>query len=182
MTKMLSNETTEDKNSVIVYFAPDEGADAPEFLLFEEHSVRDPKWSQLASQKGKQFWERTKEKFEHISGDIFAGDRFVRQWKRFHKITVLLNKPIETAVVHERLRVIFRDRSYHHLRWLIVDALLLPFSLLMVPVPGPNLIGYYLLFRVYSHWRSFRSASRCHSGTNRCSSEQSRGRSKQRPA
>jgi hypothetical protein len=43
---------------------------------------------------------------------------------------------------------------------LIVDILLLPLSLLAMPIPGPNLIGYYLLFRVYSHWKAYRSASR----------------------
>ena len=43
---------------------------------------------------------------------------------------------------------------------LIVDILLLPFSLLAMPIPGPKLIGYYLLFRVCSHWKAYRSASR----------------------
>jgi hypothetical protein len=43
---------------------------------------------------------------------------------------------------------------------MLIDAVLLPFTLLMMPVPGPNLIGYYLLFRVYSHWKAYRSASK----------------------
>ena len=52
-----------------------------------------------------------------------------------------------------------RDRSYHHLRWLMIDLVLLPLSLFIAVIPGPNVIGYYLLFRVFSHWMSYRSAS-----------------------
>jgi hypothetical protein len=26
-------------------------------------------------------------------------------------------------------------------------------------LPGPNIFGYYLLFRIYSHWKSYHSAS-----------------------
>lgn len=149
----------EDPHSAVVYFHPKED-DAPEILLFEEDAVRTRKWRRVASDKGRQFWARMRERMEHMMSDVFAPDRFVSRLKGFRKMTVLLNKPIDPAVVRERLRTIFRDRSYHHLRWLIVDVLLLPTSLLLVPLPGPNVIGYYLLYRVYSHYRSFRSASR----------------------
>jgi hypothetical protein len=46
----------------------------------------------------------------------------------------------------------------HHLRWLIVDLLLLTISVVLMFVPGPNLIGYYFLFRVFGHLRSWRGA------------------------
>jgi K+-H+ exchange-related protein len=150
----------EEAPTAVVYFTPEEGADSPELLLFEESQLRDPNWRQRASQSSKQFWARTKIKMERLTADIFASDRFVRRLKGFHRITVLLNKPIDPALVRERLRIILRDRSYHHLRWLIVDGLLLPLSVLIAPIPGPNVIGYYLLFRVYSHWRGFRAASK----------------------
>lgn len=141
----------------IVYFNPKEG-DAPEILLFEEKTVRAGKWRRIASEKSKEWWARTRQKMEHFTSDMFAADRFVHRLKGLKKMTVLLNRPIEPSVVRDRIRSIFRDRSYHHLRWLIVDALLLPVSVLLVPLPGPNLVGYYLIYRVYSHWRSWRSA------------------------
>lgn len=149
----------EEPSNAVVYFNPDEGADAPEILLFDEKSVAIRKWKEKASQTGKRLRERIRERYDHVTADLFAGDRFIHRLKGFGKITVLLNKPIEPALVRERLRAIFRDRSYHHLRWLIVDALLLPLSLVIAPLPGPNVIGYFLLFRVFSHWRTFRSAS-----------------------
>ena len=150
----------EDPYSATVYFSPDEGADAPEILLFEEKPVPRRNWKEKASRTGRQLWERTRYRYEQLAADLFAGDHFIHRLKHFKKITVLLNRPIEPSVVRERLRAIFRDRYYHHMRWLLVDAILLPLSVLIAPLPGPNVIGYYLLFRVVSHWRSFRSASR----------------------
>ena len=101
---------------------------------------------------------RTRQRLEHLASDMFAAERFVYHLKGLRKMTVLLNRPIEPSVVRERIRSIFRDRSYHHLRWLIADTLLLPVSVLRRRCPF-NLVGYYLLFRVYSHWRSWRSAT-----------------------
>jgi hypothetical protein len=148
----------EDGGVSILYLAPEQNE--PELLLFDEGFIIEPNWKQKASEKGRQFFEKAKARYEQVTCDLFAGDRFVRRLERFRKITVLLNQPIDPAVIQNRMKAMMRDRSYHHLRWLIVDVLLLPLSLLAMPIPGPNLIGYYLLFRVYSHWKAYRSASK----------------------
>lgn len=156
---MESELRIEERQSEILYLAPEEGKDSPELLLFNEELLKDSGWKR-ASEKGRQLWERIKERYEQMACEVFAGDRFVRRLRRFKRITILLNKPIEPAIVKARLKQMLRDRSYHHLRWLIVDALLLPLSIFIMPLPGPNILGYYLLFRIYSHWKAFRSASR----------------------
>jgi hypothetical protein len=142
----------------ILYLAPERNE--PELLLFDEGFITEHNWKQKASEKGREFFEKARARYEQVTCDLFAGDRFVRRLQRFRKITVLLNQPIDPAVIQNRMKAMMRDRSYHHLRWLIVDILLLPLSLLAMPIPGPNLIGYYLLFRVYSHWKAYRSASK----------------------
>jgi hypothetical protein len=58
------------------------------------------------------------------------------------------------AVIHQNLRA---DASRHR-RWLGLDTVLLLFSLLLTPVPGPNLMGYYFTFRVVGHFLSIRGA------------------------
>lgn len=148
----------EEQHTAFLYFTAESGG-TPELLFFEENVIREPKWRHIAAAKGRQFRERARARYEQVALEMFASDRFIRKLKKFKKIIVLLNRPIEPAEVRSRLKAMLRDSSYHHLRWLIVDLVLLPFSLLTVPVPGPNLIGYYLLFRVYSHWKSYRSAS-----------------------
>jgi|GEM_PF-7117433 len=130
----------------------------PELLFFEEEMIRDSSWRK-ASEKSRALWERIKARYERIACEAFADDRFLRRLHSFRKITVALNRPIDPADVRVRLKKMLRDRSYHHLRWLIIDLLLLPLSLFIMVLPGPNVIGYYLVFRVFSHWRSYRSAS-----------------------
>ena len=149
----------ENPNFSIVYLAPEEGKNA-ELLFFDERFIAEPSWKKKASEKGKKFFEQAKLRYEQITCDLFASDRFVRRLQKFKKIKVMLNQPIDPAVVRSRVKEMLRDRSYHHLRWLILDLLILPFTLVLMPVPGPNLIGYYLLFRVYSHWKAYRSASK----------------------
>jgi len=157
-TAMQNEVPVNEDLGVVLYFAPDEGEEFPEFLFFPEEIIRESGWKK-ASRKGKQIWNRIRDAYESSAIDLFATDRFVRRLRSFKKVTVFLNKPIEPSLVKKRLRQIFRDRSYHHLRWMIIDALLLPVSLITVPLPGPNVFGYYLMFRVYSHWKSYRSAS-----------------------
>ena len=41
-----------------------------------------------------------------------------------------------------------------HLRWLAINSLGLAVSLILVPVPGPNLVLYYFIFRVVGHYLS----------------------------
>jgi hypothetical protein len=46
----------------------------------------------------------------------------------------------------------------HHLRWLIVDLTLFVASGIFFFVPGPNLVAYYIAFRLVGHLQSWRGA------------------------
>lgn len=155
---MQSEAVVQDPQSAVLYFTPQEGKDSPELLLFEERLIEDPN-RKLTPEKSRTFWSRWRGRYDQFALETFAGDRFIRKLRHLKRITILLNKPIEPVVVKQRLKQMLKDRSYHHLRWLVADALLLPVTLLIMPLPGPNVWGYYLLYRVYSHWKSYRSAS-----------------------
>jgi len=45
-----------------------------------------------------------------------------------------------------------------HLRWLVIDGLLFVISGALVVVPGPNVVAYYLGFRLVGHYFSMRGA------------------------
>ena len=64
------------------------------------------------------------------------------------------------AAIHRGLRA----ESRRHGGWLSLDAVFLLLSLLLVPLPGPNLLGYYFAFRVVGHVLSIRGA---HQGLTR---------------
>ena len=158
MTALQQSEVVSDPLVARLYLSAEEDQRTPELLFFEEEMIHDSSWKK-ASEKGRQLWQRIKERYERVACEAFAGDRFVRRLCSFKRITVVLNRPIDPALVRTKLTQMIRDRSYHHLRWMIIDLLLLPLSLFIMVIPGPNLIGYYLVFRIFSHWQSYRSAS-----------------------
>jgi hypothetical protein len=61
------------------------------------------------------------------------------------------------AAMRTMLEELRRDGD-RHLRWLIVNAVLLVVSGVLAIVPGPNLIAYYFAFRVVGHYLSLRGA------------------------
>jgi len=81
-----------------------------------------------------------------------------------------LRLPETIEVIHpaglpaHRARRIFRrsieDSVRRHRRWLVVDGALLPVSVLLSIVPGPNVLLPYLAWRTLAHWRSQRGGSR----------------------
>jgi hypothetical protein len=158
MTALQQTEVVSDPLVARLYLSAEEDQRTPELLFFEEEIIHDSSWRK-ASEKGRELWQRVKERYERVACEAFAGDRFVRRLRSFKKITVVLNRPIDPVLARTKLKQMIRDRSYHHLRWMIIDLLLLPLSLFIMVIPGPNLIGYYLLFRIFSHWQSYRSAS-----------------------
>jgi hypothetical protein len=63
----------------------------------------------------------------------------------------------ETQATQLLRRSLQRDWERHRF-WMIVDALGGVASLLLILVPGPNIIGYYFLFRIVGHFLSLRGA------------------------
>jgi len=149
---MEQKSPSETQQTAVLYFTEQPG----ELLFYEETFVQ----GESAFHSDGSFWNKTKARFDKFSFEAFAGDRFIRRLRRIRNIKILLGTPIDPQVVRTKLKAMLRDRKYHHLRWLVVDSLLLPLSLLIAPLPGPNLVGYYLLLRAYMHWKAFRSASK----------------------
>jgi hypothetical protein len=44
-----------------------------------------------------------------------------------------------------------KGRSRHHYLWLVLNALVTPLTVLLAPIPGPNIIGYWFLYRAICH-------------------------------
>jgi hypothetical protein len=56
------------------------------------------------------------------------------------------------------LRVSLGADYDHHRRWLVIDGILFVLSGALVLVPGPNVVAYYLAFRLVGHYLSMRGA------------------------
>ena len=84
---------------------------------------------------------------------------------------LLWNLRRETAVVafhpqdlsfeqaHTLIRRMLKRDWERHRWWLVLDSLLLIGSIALIPLPGPNIVGYYFAFRVMGHFLSIRGAS-----------------------
>lgn len=109
--------------------------------------------------------------------ELVAGGRFSRFIKRKladsvaeHRLLWALRHQTSARLLHPD--VVSADRALawtrgeirrdlnKHLFWLVVDGLLVLASGLIAPIPGPNLIAYYLIFRFGSHYLSVLGARR----------------------
>ena len=63
----------------------------------------------------------------------------------------------ETSAASIRSRVLMRARRQHGW-WLLLNTLGVILTAILVLLPGPNLIGYYFLFRVVAHYLSWSGA------------------------
>jgi hypothetical protein len=57
-----------------------------------------------------------------------------------------------------KVRANLQYEANRHLKWTIIDAVPFVLSLVTVPVPGPNVLGYYFGFRLVGHFLSRRGA------------------------
>jgi hypothetical protein len=65
---------------------------------------------------------------------------------------------IDPAAAHATIRANLERDSRRHLRWLVIDTVGGLFSLLLMPLPGPNVLGYYFAFRIVGHLLAIRGA------------------------
>ena len=65
---------------------------------------------------------------------------------------------LEPADAHGTIRGSLERDARRHLRWLVVDTGGGLVSLLRVPLPGPNVPGYYFAFRIVGHLLAVRGA------------------------
>jgi hypothetical protein len=65
---------------------------------------------------------------------------------------------LEAGVARDVLMRSLSHARGHHLRWLVIDLVFFIASGLFALVPGPNILAYYLAFRLIGHIQSWRGA------------------------
>lgn len=67
--------------------------------------------------------------------------------------TIVLHHPL--TFTEEETRALWqgylKGRQGLHMFWFIVNALVSPLTLLLAPLPGPNVIGYWFVYRAVCH-------------------------------
>ena len=105
------------------------------------------------------WWERGRAWVLAKVADTVAEQRLL--WHLRHETAARLHHPPdmtpETALETMRTSMT-RDRD-RHFRWLVIDAVLMVvLGAGLFFVPGPNVLGYYWVFRVVGHYLSWKGA------------------------
>ncbi len=87
-----------------------------------------------------------------------AEQRLLWYLRRERQVTAWFPDDVGEKQATDRVRQMLAADADRHLRWLLVDSVGLVASVMLVPLPGPNLVFYYFTFRVVGHCLSWRGA------------------------
>jgi hypothetical protein len=90
--------------------------------------------------------------------ETIAEQRTLWTLAQHSEATLLFPATVGEIEAHAALDRALLAARRHHGWWILVDAPLLVVSGILAPVPGPNVLAYYLGFRVVGHWLSWRGA------------------------
>ena len=105
-------------------------------------------------------WRRLRDRIVCSLSDRLAEQRTAWTLVEIQHATLLYPSPLAEADAKAiRRRILARSRR-QHLVWGFVHGALFAVSIVLAPIPGPNLLAYYFVFRAYGHWQAWRGARR----------------------
>lgn len=93
-----------------------------------------------------------------------AEQRLLWHLRRVDRATVHIPSDLTEAEALQHVRKQFKSDADRHLRWGVVNLLLLIASAPLALVPGPNVVAYLFTFNVVGHFLAMRGARRGLSG------------------
>jgi hypothetical protein len=104
------------------------------------------------------FAVRVKRRLLRWVAESIAEQRLLWQLRGRAEATLVHPHDLTDAQVNQLLRRSLQRDWERHRFWMIVDVFGGIGSVLLILLPGPNLIGYYFLFRIVGHFLSLRGA------------------------
>lgn len=125
---------------------------------FRFFSADPPRSPDIRRTKAQAAWDLAKRKL------MVLPQRILRQEQAFaralnmeeRQVRVLYSGAREETHIGLRFRLFLLKQRTTRIFILIGETLLLPFSALTMPLPGPNIFFYVLALLMITHWRSFR--------------------------
>jgi hypothetical protein len=104
------------------------------------------------------FAARVKARTMRWVAEAIAEQRLLWQLRSQSAASLLHPDDLSEGHAREILRRSLNANFERHRFWLAIDSLLALGSIALVLLPGPNVVGYYFLFRVVGHYFSVRGA------------------------
>ena len=89
-----------------------------------------------------------------------AEQRLLWHMRKADEICALIPADMPSADANTVIRAMLKKDTDHHIRWMLIDLVLLIASVPLVLIPGPNIPGFYFTFQVVGHFLSWRGAKR----------------------
>lgn len=108
--------------------------------------------------------QRAQRRLMRYVAERIAEQRLLWHLRREDEVTLHIPSDMTEDEALQIIRKMLKSDADRHLRWTIVDLLLLAASAPLMFVPGPNVLAYYFTFNVVGHFLSMRGARRGLSG------------------
>lgn len=95
---------------------------------------------------------------------ISPDESLLRELRRSGHLVIDHPARLSAGAVREDWTTYLASRQVKHRKWLIVDAILAPLSIVLGPLPGPNVVCYWLFYRSVTHFMAHRGAARASTG------------------
>jgi hypothetical protein len=107
---------------------------------------------------GQGWFARAKIRTLRAIAESIAEQRLLWHLRRQSAVVLVHPSDVADATALSLLRTSLQSDFEKHLRWMIIDAALGSLTLVLVLIPGPNILGYYFVFRLVGHFFSMRGA------------------------
>jgi len=102
--------------------------------------------------------QRVQRRLMGLVAERIAERRLLWHLRRADQVTAHLPSDMSEDDALQAIRKMLKSDGDRHLRWLIVDLLLLAASAPLMFFPGPNIVAYYFTFNVVGHFLAMRGA------------------------
>jgi hypothetical protein len=121
------------------------------------HGVRG--WLEATLLRMKDGWEQSQGKAVRLSRRLWdwlhrrthPDEVLYARLRKAEGIELIHPHTMDAATVDSAWSGFLRRGRWRHLRWLVVNTLVAPLTIVLAPLPGPNLVGYWFVYRAIHH-------------------------------
>lgn len=129
-------------------------------ILREAEAERHRRHHDVARPEGQGMGTRIKRRILRFVVEQIAEQRLLWHLRRTDAVDLHAPSDLDAAQAQRIVREGLQRDADRHTRWLFVHGIGLAFAIVLIPIPGPNLIGYYFTFTVVGSFLSMRGARR----------------------
>jgi hypothetical protein len=86
-----------------------------------------------------------------LEGRISPEETLLRRLRHASTIELVYPSAMAEGEAQKLWRGYLARQRRAHLKWFVIDLLIAPLTLLLMPLPGPNIIGYWFIYRALCH-------------------------------